>query len=112
MVRRLVMKMLLSGQSEMIVMRRRRRMLGRGPYVQQEKLQVRRQAPPGMSVGKGTDWAKEVSMEEVWMMVGVVMTEDSSRDHGMMRWEPQIRGHCWAAELQPDHLCEPLLREG
>jgi hypothetical protein len=51
-------------------------------------------------------------MEEVWMMVGVVMTEDSSRDHGMMRWEPQIRGHCWAAELQPDHLCEPLLREG
>jgi hypothetical protein len=31
MVRRLVMKMLLSGQSEMIVMMRRRRMLGRGP---------------------------------------------------------------------------------
>jgi hypothetical protein len=80
--------------------------------VLQEKLQVRRQASPVMSEGKGTDRAKEVSMEEVWMMVGVVMAEDSSRDHGMMRWEPQIRGHCWAAELQPDHLCEPLLREG
>ena len=80
--------------------------------MQQEKLQVRRQASPVMSEGNRTDWAKEVSMEEVRMMLVVMMTEDSSRAHEMMRWEPQIRGHCWAAELQPDHLCEPLLREG